>query len=206
MFSDFARRAGLPSTATPVAVVEAVRSIPYGRPAVRSVDGVLDEWRGTCSTKHALLAAVLFEQWPRTDPRTVHRVYHLTPEEALAHFGENAAAIVPAEGIRDVHRYLTVDIDGRVTIDITFPDSTPIWDGRTSMPLCCGSGTDYVAGADPDADKRELEAAFCDPAVRERFIAALSTPEAPTVAPPEDGTLRSPDGTPCTSAPQARSS
>lgn len=176
MFSDFARRAGLRSTATPVDVVEAVRSIPYGRPAVRSIDGVLDEWRGTCSTKHALLASVLFERWPRTSPGTVHRVYRLTPEEARARFGENAAAMVPAESIWDVHRYLTVDIDRRVTIDVTFPDSTPIWDGRTSMPLCCGSGTDYPAGDDPDADKRELEAAFCDPAVREPFIAALSIP------------------------------
>lgn len=148
--------------------------MPYGRPTVRTVDGVLNEWRGTCSTKHALLAAVLFEQWPQTDPQLVHRVYRVTRKQVGARFGAGIAATVPAEGLWDVHRYLTLGIDGRVVIDATFPESSPRWDGRTSMPLCCGPGTDYLAGDDPDADKRVLESAFCDPAVREPFITALS--------------------------------
>ncbi|HEX3608244.1 MAG TPA: hypothetical protein VHU14_01035 [Solirubrobacterales bacterium] len=33
-------------------LVEAVRSLDYGRPSDRSVDGMLRERRGTCSTKH----------------------------------------------------------------------------------------------------------------------------------------------------------
>ena len=41
------------------------------------------------------------------------------------------------------------------------------------MPLACGEGVDHPAGADPDAEKRRLEAEHCDPAVREPFIAAL---------------------------------
>jgi hypothetical protein len=42
------------------------------------------------------------------------------------------------------------------------------------MPLACGPGIDHVAGFDPDAEKRELEARHCDPAAREPFIAALA--------------------------------
>jgi hypothetical protein len=37
------------------------------------------------------------------------------------------------------------------------------------------AGTDYLAGEDPDADKRALEAANCDPPIREPFIAALAS-------------------------------
>jgi hypothetical protein len=33
------------------------------------------EWKGTCSTKHALLAQLLRERWPELQPRLVHRVY-----------------------------------------------------------------------------------------------------------------------------------
>jgi hypothetical protein len=43
------------------------------------------------------------------------------------------------------------------------------------MPLACGPGTDHVVSASADADKRALEEAWCDPVVREPFIAALST-------------------------------
>ena len=55
--------------------------------------------------------------------------------------------------------------------DATFPGEP--WDGRSPMPLACGEGADHPAGADPDAEKRRLEAEHCDPAVREPFIAVL---------------------------------
>lgn len=41
-----------------VELVIEISRIPYGRPTVRSARGVLDEGRGTCSTKHLLLAEV----------------------------------------------------------------------------------------------------------------------------------------------------
>jgi hypothetical protein len=53
----------------------------------------------------------------------------------------------------------------------TFPG--PEWDGRSALPLACGVGDDHPAGDDPDAEKRALEAEYCEPAVREPFIAAL---------------------------------
>lgn len=175
MLKSLILRAGLPESASAAEVVEAVRLMPYGRPAERSAHGALTEWRGTCSTKHALLAAVLAEQWPCLKPQLVHRVYRCTPEDAARSFGPDVAATVPEEGLWDVHRYLTVELDrGRVVIDVTFP-SGPSWDGASSMPIACGQGTDLVAGSDPDADKRALEEAHCDPRAREPFIAALAS-------------------------------
>src|SRR5262249_2743227 len=40
-------------------LVEAVRALPYGRQQDRSVEGLLQERRGTCSTKHLFLARPL---------------------------------------------------------------------------------------------------------------------------------------------------
>ncbi|MFD5636665.1 hypothetical protein ACFWJM_21385 [Streptomyces sp. NPDC127077] len=174
MLKSLIERAGLSEDASVAEVVDAVRMMPYGRPAERSAQGALAEWRGTCSTKHALLAAVLIERWPHTEPRLIHRVYRCTPEDAARSFGPLAAAAVPPEGLWDVHRYLTVELDGRrIVIDVTFP-SGPGWDGAGSMPIACGPGTDHATGSDPDADKRALEEAHCDPRVREPFIAALA--------------------------------
>jgi hypothetical protein len=168
---------GLAEDASLVTVVAAVHAMPYGRPSERTAHGALAEWRGTCSTKHALLAEVLTERWPDTDPRLVHRVYLCRPEDAARSFGHSAAGAVPPDGLWDVHRYLTVTVGGeRVTVDITFP-SGPAWDGVISMPVACGPGADHEAGPDPDTDKRTLEAAHCDPAVREPFIAALASCE-----------------------------
>jgi hypothetical protein len=157
-----------------IELVESVRRLPYGRPSDRSVAGMLRERRGTCSTKHLHLAAELGRRFPETRPRIVHRVHRIDAEGAARTFGAPVAAAVPADGVVDVHRYVTAEVDGRrIVLDATFPGGRP-WDGRSPMPLACGPGDDHSAGADPDADKRALEAAHCDPAVREPFIAALS--------------------------------
>lgn len=96
LLSDrFTARAGLPGDASLRQLVNAVQAIPYGRPQARTADGVIGEWKGTCSTKHALLAQLLRERWPETRPRLVHRVYrvagwlHLArePDPLVAHWG-----------------------------------------------------------------------------------------------------------------------
>ena len=174
MYAEFAARAGLPDGAALPAVVNAAQAIPYGRPPVRSPEGVLRSWRGTCSTKHALLAAILRERWPDLHPRLIHRVYRADRDSVRSRYGAAAAAAVPAAGLTDVHRYLVISPGSAdVVIDVTFPGDAP-WDGRSSMPLACGPGQDFAAGDDPDADKAALEARHCDPAVREPFIAALA--------------------------------
>lgn len=168
----FIARAGLSGEPSLWDLVESVRAIPYGRPSVRTPDGVVDEWKGTCSTKHALLAE-LMKARPEFDLELVHRVYRVTPDEARMRFGDDAADVVPPEGLVDVHTYATVLVQGRrVRVDVTFPG--PLWDGRSDMELACGDGTDHAAGDDPWALKDALVAQHCDPAVREPFIAALS--------------------------------
>jgi hypothetical protein len=85
-----------------------------------------------------------------------------------------AADAVPEGGLTDVHRYLVIILAGQeVTIDITFPGDQA-WDGHRSMCLACGAGHDFPAGDDPDAEKAALEASYCDPQVREPFIASLA--------------------------------
>jgi hypothetical protein len=160
-------------SATLIELVEAVRQLPYGRPSDRSVEGMLRERRGTCSTKHGFLWQALTERFPATDPEIVHRVYRLDRATARRLFGESPAGAVPDDGLVDVHRYLLISTAaGRVTLDATFPG--PSWDGRSALPVAAPEGRDYPAGDEPDAEKRRLESEFCDPRVREPFIAALS--------------------------------
>lgn len=173
-FARFAARAGLPGDASPRQVVNAVQAIPYGRPGSRTADGVIGEWKGTCSTKHALLTQLLRERWPELRLRLVHRVYRMSRGSVIQRHGADAASAVPEGGLTDVHRYLVLSVAGQeVTIDITFPGGQS-WDGHRSMCLACGDGRDFPAGDDPDADKAALEASYCDPLVREPFIAALA--------------------------------
>ncbi|MFI4990922.1 MAG: hypothetical protein ACHQHO_08450 [Solirubrobacterales bacterium] len=154
-------------------LVESVRALPYGRPNDRTVDAMLRERRGTCSTKHLYLAHILAERFPTTEPKLMHRIYLLSKARAQRLFGAAVAASIPADGLVDVHRYLLVTIDGeRLTIDATFPGEP--WDGRSSLPLACGPGKDIPAGDHPDQEKRALEDDHCNPAIREPFIAALA--------------------------------
>ena len=103
-FARFTARAALPGDASLCQVVNAVQAIPYGRPRSRTADGVISEWKGTCSTKHALLAQLLAERWPQVCPRLVHRVYHVSRESALQRHGADAASTVPEGGLTDMHR------------------------------------------------------------------------------------------------------
>lgn len=154
-------------------LVEAVRALPYGRPTDRTIDGMLRERRGTCSTKHLFLAHVLAERLPETAPAIIHRVYRLDRACASELFGAAVADAVPEVGLNDVHRYLTIGINGRrIDVDATFPGAP--WDGESPLPLACGPGHDYPAGDDPDAEKRALEHEHCDREQREAFISALT--------------------------------
>jgi hypothetical protein len=152
--------------------VLAVSRIPYGRPSNLSAEGVVQEWRGTCSTKHLLLLALMMECWPDMEPRLWHRVYRVTPEHALATWGGPVARTVPPDGLVDVHTFVTAHLAGAsVTLDATF--AVDEWDGRSAMPIWAAPGDDISAGFHPLDAKRALEREHCDPAVREPFIAAL---------------------------------
>jgi hypothetical protein len=157
-----------------VDVVLDVSRIPYGRNHDRSARGVIAEGHGTCSTKHLLLAHIVDERWPELQPTLWHRVYRVTRALAEARWGAPVARVVPADGLVDVHTFAVVTVGGRATqVDVTFPLAT--WDGVADIPLACGDGDDHPAGPDPLATKSVLVLQHCDPAVREPFIAALST-------------------------------
>jgi len=153
-------------------LVEAVRTLPYGRPAGDTVESMLIEGRGTSAPKHLFLAQVLAQRFPDTEPALVHRVYRLDRARARELFGPAIGAAVPPQGLTDVHRYLTITLDGRrIPLDATLPG--PPWDGRSPLAPVCGGGADFPAGADPDAEKLALEREHCDPAARAGLLAAL---------------------------------
>jgi hypothetical protein len=104
----------------------------------------------------------------------VHRVYRLSPSDALRRFGAEVASYVPEGGLVDVHRYCVIRIgDTERVLDVTFPEGSR-WSGRASMELPCGPGMDHPVTDDTDAAKRGLQERHCDPSVREPFIAALA--------------------------------
>jgi hypothetical protein len=156
-----------------VDTVVAVSRIPYGRPAELSPEGVLAAWRGTCSTKHLLLAGLVEEAWPEVRLSLWHRVYTASPGWASARWGPEVAAVVPSAGLADVHTFARADLGvGPTVIDVTFPVDD--WDGRSDMVLACGPGVDHPGGPDPLASKAALVASHCDPELREGLIAALA--------------------------------
>jgi hypothetical protein len=172
LWRSFLARAGLTAPDLPPTVI-AISQIPYGRPGIRDAIGVVDEWRGTCSTKHLLLAELVNERWPDRNVKLWHRVSCVTQEFAREHWGSQVAACVPPGGLIDVHTFATVNSAGRrIVIDITFPVAA--WDGISSMNIASSAGDDYAAGDQPLQFKEQLVRDHCDPLLREPFIAALS--------------------------------
>jgi len=154
-----------------VELVEAVRALPYGLPSENTVESMLLEARGTSATKNLFLAQVLAQRFPQTEPALVHRVYQLDRTLALELFGQAIAETLPSEGLIDVHRYVTVTLEGRrVSLDATV--TGPHWDGRSPLPPVCGPGRDFPASSDPDAELEALERKHCDAAARKPFLAA----------------------------------
>jgi acyl dehydratase len=176
----FRVRAGLDEQCSWIDIVNAVAAIPYGRPAGKDPTDVVASWRGTCSTKHSLLCALLAEGWPELTAHTWHRVYRVDRRLAREMFGARAAAAVPESGLVDVHTYLTVTVGVEpVRVDVTFA-LRERWTGDGQMQLRCGEGFDVRGGRFPNRRKRELVSLHCDPTVREPFIAALSEPLDPS--------------------------
>ncbi|HTD07987.1 MAG TPA: hypothetical protein VK680_03765 [Solirubrobacteraceae bacterium] len=156
-----------------VELVEAMRAMPYGLPSERTVESMLLEARGTSAAKHLFLGQVLAQRFPMTEPVLVHRVYRLDHQRAFELYGPEIAATVPDEGLIDVHRYLSIALEGkRVSLDVTVPGEP--WDERSALGPVCAPGRDFLAGADPDAGIEALEGEHCDATARVAFLAALA--------------------------------
>ena len=168
--SEFLERAGLDPNASIPEIVGAIRNIPHARPRERSARGVVESWRGTCSTKLLLLQAVC----PELDLRFFNRVFRLTSEAARAKLGERAAEAIPPDGTIDVHTFAIARVGGRdIVIDVTFPSDIP-WNGVDDMDVPWPDGEDFESPGDPIAHKEELVRRYGDPETRARLIAAIS--------------------------------
>ena len=124
-FRDEARRRGALAPDEAVTLASAfrvVRDLPYERASDRAPETVLREWRGTCSGKHYLLAAIL--EALGTETAVILATHHFTVENSPwlppALLDEVRAAEVP-----DVHTFLRVRhdpvADDWMTVDATWP-------------------------------------------------------------------------------------
>ena len=106
---------------------------------------MLRERRGTCSTKHLLLAQALADRFLETEPLIVHRVYQLDRTRAAELLGTRIADVVPEDGLVDVHRYITIVIDGRrITLTRRFPGHRGTAAHRCRSPVVPGATTQPV--------------------------------------------------------------
>ena len=97
-------------------VFELVRDLPYARASGHAPETVIAEWRGTCSTKHELLAALYAELGV---PSTI---YACTQEIRLPDGAAPELAAWNGEPVIDVHNYLVLhERGGDRLIDATWP-------------------------------------------------------------------------------------
>ena len=181
---------GVLDAAASLSVAEAVRivrDLPYARASDRRPETVIEEWRGTCSGKHYLLAQVLEELGAAV--MVIHATHHFTPENSpwLPPDLLAEAARVP---VPDVHSFLRVQLnafrDEWFTVDVTWPLGAQ----ALGMPVNEGFDhrTDHRIAADveeivhvdedddPQAVKEALVEAFVgdEAARRDAFIERLS--------------------------------
>lgn len=94
-----------------------VRDMPYARASSHAPEVVIAEWRGTCSTKHELLAALLAESGLRSTLMACTQEIRPPP-------GAPPELVALAEGrpVVDVHNYLVVHApEGDTIVDATWP-------------------------------------------------------------------------------------
>jgi len=163
-----------------------VRDMPYQRASDRRPQTTLREWRGTCSGKHYLLAALFRELGLearvmagvlrfRPDPKT-------TPPEFLA-------LLAPADGVFvDVHNWVAIDLpSGPMIVDATWPlsvkkyglpvNETFVLGKSQQLAYSCEKVFVVPEEGDPQAFKQKLLHRYFTPAelsARDAFIRALS--------------------------------
>jgi hypothetical protein len=171
-----------------VELVLSIRDMPYARPS-SFVDSeiILDEWKGTCSSKHILLTQLLERLGIATTLYMgAYPVCPATaglPDELLGMLGR------PEQPFWDVHNYVRADIKGRLLIDITWPTelshypffrTTRWWDGQSNFRLAADVSEERVMSPNAGgiaAKKVWLEELNPDPraqAAREEFITSLA--------------------------------
>ncbi|RUA17283.1 MAG: hypothetical protein DSY55_02465 [Clostridia bacterium] len=163
-----------------------VRDMPYQRASDRRPETILREWRGTCSGKHYLLAALFRELG--LDARVMAGVLRYYPDPAHAD-PRLLALLEPVGGVFvDVHNWVELELpSGPMTVDATWPVSLkqygfPVnetFELGQSQALAYPITETYVVPdeQDPQAFKEMLLQKHFTPeelAAREAFIQTLS--------------------------------
>jgi hypothetical protein len=164
---------------TPALTFSLVRDMPYRRASDRLPLTSIEEWRGTCSGKHYLLAELLPPQG--FDARICVAEHVFLPETAPWLPGDLLDALPPG-GCPDVHTYLEVLRDGAwAPLDATWPAPAAVlgfpvneWDAPATIaavPLRV-----YRPGGDPQAFKEQIIARWVGAhmPLRERIIGWIS--------------------------------
>lgn len=160
-----------------------VRDMPYRRASSRRPEAIVEEWQGTCSGKHYLLADVFRELG--MDLRVMMCTHRFTADNT-SHFPADLRALVAESPVPDVHTFLWVSSGrGWTLLDATWPSSAgplgmPVnaeFRPGENMTLACDPIDTYEVpdGRDPQEFKEQLIREFCGDSsrVRDDFIEGM---------------------------------
>ena len=177
------RKRGLLSPGESLTVERAfalVRDMPYRRASSRRPEAIVEEWRGTCSGKHYLLADIFRELG--LEARVIMCTHRFTAENTR-HFPAELRALVAEGPVPDVHTYLRVKTAaGWAVVDATWPGSAgplgmPVnreFAPDSDMTIACDpiKTLPVPDGQDPQEFKEQVIREFCgnSSSVRDQFI------------------------------------
>ena len=186
LLQEESRRRGFLSDEEPLTVERSfalVRDMPYRRASSRRPKAIIEEWRGTCSGKHYLLAEVFRELG--LESRVVMCTHRFTPSNTQ-HFPYQLRELVAVSSIPDVHTYLQVNTaEGWAIVDATWPSSAePLgmtvnhsFKPGSDMKLACDpiETLPVPYGRDPQEFKEQLIEKFCGAqgSLRDEFIEGM---------------------------------
>ena len=160
-----------------------VRDMPYRRASSRRPEAIVDEWRGTCSGKHYLLADIFRELG--LDSRVIMCTHRFTAENTW-HFPTELRGLLAAGPVPDVHTYLRVKTpEGWTVVDATWPSNAgPLgmevnreFAAGRDMTLACDpiETLPVPEGQDPQEFKEQVIREFCGVGsqVRDDFIEGM---------------------------------
>ena len=160
-----------------------VRDMPYRRASSRRPEAIVEEWQGTCSGKHYLLADIFRELGMEA---TVVMVTHRFTPKNTGHFPEELRALVAESPVPDVHTYLRLSAPGVPSVvDATWPSSAEPLGMPVNREFVAGKDMTIACdpietlpvpdGRDPQEFKEQVIREFCgdSSSVRDEFIEGL---------------------------------
>lgn len=175
-----------------VEVFHAVRRLPYHSSGDRSLAGILASGRGSCSSKHVLLAALLNRIGVRADVELVRGDF-AAPLRAARNIPQSLSAAAQA-GVPDVHNVVRAwGEGGSVILDATWHDAVKpygfrvndSWSGVGDTAIAVDVSEFLGPSADPAAAKAAMLAHWPQAVQRQRrhflelineWIAGLEAP------------------------------